>query len=188
MLPSTVASIDRFEDWNCEGWTMGKQQFAASLAAGGAHHRLVRMAGEWQGTTKVWFGPEQLADESPQRGSIRVVAGGRFMLHEYDGAFQGESQQGVALYGVHLDANACEIAWVDSFHTGTSILFSSSPAAAGRFAALGSYDDGAGGPSWGWRTSIDQPDADHLVIRMFNIPPQDEEVLAVETCYTRVQA
>jgi len=164
---------------------MGKTAFETSSAHGGGHHRLARMAGEWKGRTKVWFGPDQLADESPQQGRIRTVAGGRFLLHEYDASFQGAAQQGVAIYGLHLDAKSYESAWVDSFHTGTSIMLSNSPAIEERFTALGSYGDGQGGPPWGWRTQIKQPGDDELVITMFNISPQGEETKAVETRYGR---
>lgn len=166
---------------------MGKHAFETSITDG-AHKRLAGMTGDWAGTTRVWFGPDQLADESPQSGRIRVVAGGRFLLHEYDSAFQGEAQQGAAIYAVHLDAGTCESAWADSFHTGTSIMFSSAATDGDRFAVLGGYDDGKGGPRWGWRTEIEQPGDDELVITMFNISPQGEETKAVETRYVRVQS
>lgn len=166
---------------------MGKQAFEDSIA-GGAHGRLACMTGDWAGETRVWFGPDQLADQSPQSGRIRAIGGGRFLLHEYDCAFQGEPQQGVAIYALHLDAGTCESAWVDSFHTGTSIIFSSAAADDGRFTVLGSYGDGAGGAPWGWRTEIEQPGDDELVITMFNISPQGEETKAVETRYVRVQS
>ena len=65
---------------------MGKKEFEASLADG-RHQRLARMAGEWEGTFKLWFEADKLACESPQRGSIRPVAGGRFLLHEYHSSF-----------------------------------------------------------------------------------------------------
>lgn len=165
---------------------MGKQAFEASAAAGGAHHRLSRMAGEWSGKTRVWFGLGQLADESVQHGRIRAVGGGRFFLHEYETTFQGEAQEGVAIHALHLDAEACEIAWADSFHTGTSIMFSSAQASGDGFVALGSYGDGQGGPPWGWRTEIAQPNDDELVITMFNISPGGEGTRAVETRYARV--
>jgi hypothetical protein len=110
------------------------------------------------------------------------------LLHEYATTFEDKPQQGAAIYGVHLDAKACESAWVDSFHTGTSVMFSSSGAGDHAFAALGSYGVGPGQPRWGWRTQIDQPDHDHLVVRMFNITPQGEEALAVETRYARCWA
>lgn len=52
-----------------------------------------------------------------------------------------------------------------------------------------SYGDGQTppGPRWGWRTEIEQPDDDRLVIVMTNISPDGEEAKAVEVEYTRVR-
>lgn len=165
---------------------MGQRAFEASLADG-MHQRLAQMAGQWEGMTQVWFDPSQPpASETTQRGSIRPILGGRFLLHEYRTSIGDDAHEGVAIYGVHLDADAFESAWVDSFHTGTNVMFSSAAASqAPRFSALGSYGDGPQGPPWGWRTEIEQPDADTLVITMFNITPQGEEARAVETRYRR---
>lgn len=164
---------------------MGKSAFEASLATGG-HQRLARMAGQWFGTTRVWFEPDKPpASESQQRGTLRSVLGGRFLLHEYEASFDDTPQQGIALLGLHLDETSFECAWIDSFHTGTAIMLSTAKAGDGLFAALGSYGDGQGGPRWGWRTEIAQPDDDALVITMFNITPDGDRTKAVETCYQR---
>lgn len=159
------------------------------------HRRLARMAGEWEGVYRLWFERDMLAAESSQRGSIRAVLGGRFLLHEYSWEFDGRSYAGVALYGYHIDERRWECAWVDSFHSGSSIVFSqgqvfshsvgeTEPA---HFAVLGSYGDGKTppGPRWGWRTEIEQPEDDRLVIVMTNISPEGEEAKAVEVEYTR---
>lgn len=159
-------------------------EFETSQAPGGLHHRLARIAGDWAGTTHVWFQPGDPVDTSEQSGSIRIVAGGRFLLHEYRGSFQGAAQESVAICAVHLDAQNFEIAWVDSFHTGTSIMSSSGPIDAG-FSAMTSYGDGQGGPPWGWRTTFEQPSDDELLITMMNITPQGDASKAVETRYRR---
>ncbi len=155
----------------------------------GPHHRLARMAGEWVGVYRLWFERDMLAAESSQRGSIRAVLGGRFLLHEYNWQFDGRSYAGVALYGYHIDERRWECAWVDSFHSGSSIMFSHSAGQTepAHFAVLGSYGDGQTppGPRWGWRTEIEQPDDDRLVIVMTNISPEGEEAKAVEVEYTR---
>lgn len=165
---------------------MGKAAFEASLADG-MHQALARMAGEWEGSYRLWFEPGEPAGQGRQRGSLRSVAGGRFLLHEYSGDSSGDPFSGVALYGYHLDRRAWESAWVDSFHTGTAILSSAGTADDPRLAVLTDYGDGLGGPEWGWRTEIEQPADDHIVITMFNIAPNGDEAKAVETDYRRVR-
>ena len=166
---------------------MGQAEFEASRA-NGIHAQLQRMTGTWEGPFRIWFEPGKLADESIQRGTLRSLLGGRVLLHEYTGTCSGQPFEGVAMIGHHLDEQRYECAWAESFGTGTSIMYSTGTPGDPRFAVLGSYGDGQGGPRWGWRTEIEQPDDDHLTIRMFNITPAGEEALGVETCYRRVAA
>lgn len=165
---------------------MGKAEFEASLASG-AHAALARMAGQWEGRTQVWFDPDQPAVmDVPQRATFRSVLGGRFLLHEYAYGAGDEAGEGMALYGVHLDGEACQSAWVDTFHTGTALFFSHAPRDTAGYSVLAHYGDGKGGPDWGWRTELSQPADDALLIVMFNIEPDGQASRAVETRYRRV--
>lgn len=164
---------------------MGRKEFEASLADG-VHARLVRMAGQWEGRFRLWFEPGKLADESLQRGSIRVLLGGRVLLHEYTGHCAGEPMEGVALIAYHLDERRYESAWAESFGTGTALMFSTGVSGDPRLSMLGSYSDGQGGSRSGWRTAIEQPDDDTLDLRMYNITPEGDEALAVEVNYRRM--
>ena len=164
---------------------MDRKDFDASLADG-VHAQLVRMAGQWEGRFRIWFEPGKLADEAVQRGSIRVLLGGRVLLHEYTGRCNCELTEGVALIAYHLDEHRYETAWAESFGTGTSIMFSTGVSGDPRLSMLGSYGDGQGGPRWGWRTAIEQPDDNTLDLRMYNITPTGDEALAVEVNYRRL--
>lgn len=165
---------------------MANAALVASMAEGGPHHRLAAMAGVWEGSYRLWFAPGPPTMQGTQRGRLRLALGGRFLVHEYSGEAGGDAFEGIALIGRHLDGGAWETAWVDSFHTGTSIMLQRSATTTGAaFTALGGYAAGDG-PDWGWRTDIDQPDADTLRITMSNIEPGAEPQLAVQVDYVRV--
>lgn len=155
------------------------------------HALLAALEGDWAGTTRTWFTPDELADESEWRGSIRLALDGKYAVHEYKGEIQGRELAGMAVFGYDKTRRRFEASWIDSFHSNTAILFSTGGEwregdSSGAFSVLTSYPDGQGGPDWGWRTEVRIVNEDAIVISHFNILPTGEEALAVETRYFRV--
>lgn len=158
----------------------------------GPHARLAPMAGAWEGTARTWFEPDKLAGEAPIKGTLRLVLGGRFLLHEYDGGMANADMQGVAIHGYDLDAGCWETAAADSMHHGTRIMMQRGEAgASGLPSAVGHYP-ARPGPDWGWRTTLELRAPDHLVITHYNIAPSEGpykdlgESKGVEIDYRRV--
>ncbi len=155
----------------------------------GYHKNLSQLVGEWEGATKVWFDEGSQAQESPIMGTMRLILDGRFILHEYQGSFDGKPLQGAAIYGYSSGKKQFECAWVDSFHNGDSIMFSVGKDTGKVFSVLGNYltdcGDGRGEERWGWQTEIRIINKFKIVIRMDNISPDGKKEGGVETIYHR---
>jgi hypothetical protein len=156
--------------------------------ASGAHFQLSRMVGEWKGTAKTWFDPSKLEDESPISGSMRLIMGGRFILHEYQSSFKDEPLTGMAIYGYNLDLQKFQCAWMDSFHNGSAIMFSQGQKGDASINMLGSYAYITPDTEqhWGWRTHIEMTSDSEMVMTAFNISPDGQESKATETIYRKV--
>jgi hypothetical protein len=163
---------------------MSETTLETSRAPGGPHHLLAQWVGRYEGTTTVYLEPEKAADTSPWKGEARLLLGGRFLEIAYQAGFQGQVTEGVLLVGFHLSRRSWELAWMDTWHTGTALQLGRG-GADGRVSALAFYGDGQGGPDWGWRTAIFAPDARHLTIEMHNIGPDGATALAVSTVLAR---
>lgn len=162
------------------------EKFQTSKASG-VHHQLSRLTGEWEGTTKTWFEPDKVSDESPVVGTMRLILGGRFILHEYKGKFGDKPTEGLAIYGYHTGLQKIQSAWIDSFHNGTAIMFSEGSRGGTDLTMLGSYAyiTPEMEQHWGWRTHIEIKSDKELLITAYNISPEGEAVKATETVYKK---
>ncbi len=148
-------------------------------SSGSPHHFLAQLAGNWQGTSKLWFEPDKIASDTPLVGTIQLVLDGRYALFLYQSSIEGETQHGMFTFGYNTHLNQYEASWVDSFHTNTSIMFCIGREIENGFSVLGSYPDPSGGPDWGWRTDVELRE-DELIITAYNVMPEGDESKATE--------
>ncbi len=131
---------------------------------------LAQHQGDWSGTNKLWFEDPDKAEESP--GTL-CVAGNQIQV---TWAFRGAAQQGVLTVAQIEDS--VSVSWTDSWHAGEGMDFTGE-AFADAIDVFGTYPAGDG-PDWGWRIVLDLEDPDRLLLRMYNITPDGDEMIAVE--------
>lgn len=146
---------------------------------------LKSLVGSWEGTCRTWFRPGRLADESPVTGEFRLILGGRFLRHTYEGEILGKPRAGEELIAFNSVKKKFETTWVDDFHMNYGIMFSEGEPSGNGFVVIGKYDVAPDKPPWRWKTVYELTDHDHLTITAYNILPDGREAKAVETKYTR---
>jgi hypothetical protein len=146
---------------------------------------LKSLVGSWEGTCRTWFRPDKLADESEVKGAFRLILGGRFLRHTYEGKIQGRPRTGEETIAFNSIKKKFQTSWVDDFHMNYGIMFSEGERTDTGFVVTGKYDVGPDKPPWGWKTVFELTDIDHLTITAYNVLPDGREAKAVETKYTR---
>lgn len=143
------------------------------------------MVGRWHGRYSVWLNPTEVYAECDSTLVIEPELDGRFVRGSYDwltgtdDSAEREPQQGTFLLGRNGEAE-WQMAWVDSWHNGDSIMFSTGGPAP---LVTGTYPTGA--EPWSWRTEFDLASPDHLVITAYNISPGGDEERATRAEYHR---
>lgn len=129
-----------------------------------------------------WAGPNRLWMEDPSQpersdGQIELDDAGL----RYRWTFRGEAQTGEMTFA-GVDA-ALHIRWKDTFHAADGMELYGTHRA-GFFRLITTY--GAGdGPEWGWTVELDLRDPEHVSLRMFNVPPGHDPMIAVDLYASR---
>ena len=145
---------------------------------------LFTLAGHWSGTDRLWFTPDDLANEGAATAVIRPTLGGNGVISEYRWVMGDDEHHGVLLI-VPVDGGH-QLALADTFHTDGSIMSlqpSPEPDPAALADALGSYE--GDGETWGWRVAVAHPEHDRIEITMWNISPAGDATRSVSTRLTR---
>ena len=148
--------------------------------------KLSGLVGEWKGTNQLhttWM-PVKL-QKSDSIAAVRSKMNGQFLTIEYAWAFEGEKQEGLLILGCDSKSDAVQAVWTDSWHSkDTLMLCNGTIDADGRISVVGSYAVPEH-PDWSWRTEI-IPGENSFRYAMYNVTPEGEEEIAIETDFTRV--
>ena len=147
--------------------------------------KLSELVGEWKGTNRLhtpWM-PVKV-HESDSTASVRSKMNSQFLTIEYTWAFEGEQQEGMLILGCDPHSNAVQAVWTDSWHSKDILMLcNGNMDSDGKISVAGSYAVPEH-PDWGWRTEI-TPGENAFRYAMYNVTPEGEEEIAVETDFTR---
>jgi hypothetical protein len=142
--------------------------------------------GTWTGTNNLYLSSDPASlRQSESNLTVSLKANGQFVTFDYTWAYKGEPQEGVILLGCDPRSDAVQTVWTDSWHSSHTFMLSDGKVSDDGAISVKGYYKVRDHPDWGWRTDI-IPQGDVLRIVMYNVSPEGDEELAVETDFTRV--
>jgi hypothetical protein len=144
---------------------------------------VIKLAGTWTGTNRLWMMPGDPVRESASTATVTPVAKGGFARIDYTWSFEGKPHEGSLLVGIDKAKGRAIAVFCDSWHMSETFMVCEGDEVGGTISVTGSYA-APPGPDWGWRTVIEPAD-DAFRLAMYNIEPDGEEALAVETVFSR---
>jgi hypothetical protein len=86
---------------------------------GAAHEVLKGLVGKWKYTSKMWHTPTSAPEESTGTSTMKMIFGGRFLVHETKSKAMGMPFEGIGYTGYNNVTKKYETTWIDSMNTGT---------------------------------------------------------------------
>lgn len=149
------------------------------------HAKLSGLVGEWKGTNRLYFSPTEPVRESESVMSVSLKANGQFIDFEYTWAYENQPQQGLMLLGCDSKSDAVQAIWTDSWHMSHKFMVCDGKISDNGVVDVKGFYSVPDHPDWGWRTEI-IPGDDVLRVVMYNVTPDGEEEMAVETDFSRI--
>ena len=144
--------------------------------------RILELLGTRSGTNKLWLAPGEPVRESECTATVERVGQGQFLMIRYTWSWEGAPQDGLLL--VALEKRDVPAVWTDSWHMARNLMMCTVDDTGDDVLSVSGSYAAPTGPDWGWRIEV-RPEADGWALRMYNIPPGESELPAVEAIFTR---
>jgi hypothetical protein len=142
-------------------------------------------SGSWRGLNVLIEPPENIVVESPGTAQITPILKGKFLRMDYTWDWHGSPEEGSLLLGYQEKEDLTTVHWIDTWHNGNAVLeLKGAGASENEINVLGKYSSPGWG-EWGWRIRLQIQTGGELKMIHYNISPEGEEFLAVETSYHR---
>lgn len=122
---------------------------------------------------------------SPSELTAASVVRDKFLTFSYTWEHENTAHEGLLLVGYDSEQEIFNGAWVDSWHSNVKpLILSGKVDERGAIDLRGNYEV-PNHPDWGWRIVAGTSEG-NLRIKMYNITPEGEEDLAVQSDYKRL--
>ena len=164
------------------------QRMMEMATPGPQHKHLEKMAGKWAVSTRMWSnGPTAPPTESQGTSEMKMIFGGRYLLEEVKGDFNGMPFEGMEIEGYDNSKKEHFIFWIDNM--GTMMLIGTGSAdSTGKVLTYQSiYDDPATGEkNKKMKQVVRVVSDDELAYEMYDVQ-QGKEIKTMEMSYKRVK-
>ena len=144
---------------------------------------LASLAGEWKGKNRLHYPPGSVS-ESNSKATVSLRISGQFLGIAYSWEHDGKPQEGLLIIGCDNKTDAVQAVWTDSWHMSHKFMLCDGTSNGdGAINVSGVYQV-EGYPEWGWRMTV-EPKGDAFTYMMFNVSPEGEETVAVESEFER---
>ena len=84
--------------------------------------KLKSSVGNYKGTNRLHYPPENPPDETPSNLNLTSILNGRFVRIDYTWSYKNAPQEGSMLIGFDPKENLVTIHWIDTWHMSNKVL------------------------------------------------------------------
>jgi hypothetical protein len=158
--------------------------YSAYASPGNHHEALAERVGNWDVKVTTWLAPGAAPEVSTGKSEITMIMGGRYLLENFSGEFDGRSFAGMGLTGYDNLKQRYVATWIDTMSTGIMAAESTS-IGEDSVEYRGEGPDPLTGSYISVRSSEHRINADTYRFETYVTDPDGEEFKNMELFYTR---
>jgi hypothetical protein len=143
-------------------------------------HKLVGM---WDGSNRLTMAPEDPVRESESMACVGLEANGKFLKINYEWSFDGKPHEGLMIYGFGKESKMTSV-WIDSFHQSGDFMNCVGTIEGDKISVKAYYTQPEYA-DWAWRTTVEFINENEFEFTMYNVFPDGNEAVAVESKFAR---
>jgi hypothetical protein len=143
------------------------------------------LVGMWSGSNRLTMAPEDPVRDSESTACVGLEANGDFLKINYEWSFDGKPHEGLMIFGFGKESKMTSV-WIDSFHQSGDFMNSVGTIEGDKISVKANYTQPEYA-DWAWRTNVEFISENSFTFTMYNVFPDGNEVVAVESKFERKQ-